>query len=227
MKQGIAYRLEKLGKAIDRLSKRVYTHPVNPDWTRWFDDEGDKTHRLDYDLGAGSVVLDLGGYEGQWASDIFARFGCRVHVCEPVSRYVEAITRRFEHNDRITVHPVGVGGADATATIAIDGAASTVYDHDGPTETIRIVDVIAFLEEHGLTRIDLLKVNIEGGEYDLLERLVDSGRITDVRDIQVQFHDFFDDAEARMDRICEQLSKTHHPTYRYRFVWENWRRNDD
>ena len=29
------------------------------------------------------VVFDIGGFEGNWAGDIQARFGCEVHVFEP------------------------------------------------------------------------------------------------------------------------------------------------
>jgi hypothetical protein len=39
---------------------------------------------LEYDLNADSVCIDIGGYEGQWASDIFGRYGCTIHVFEPV-----------------------------------------------------------------------------------------------------------------------------------------------
>jgi hypothetical protein len=40
--------------------------------------------RLEFDPSPDGVVLDVRGYEGQWASDIFARYGCRIHVFEPV-----------------------------------------------------------------------------------------------------------------------------------------------
>ena len=41
---------------------------------QWFKDNGDKTHRLNYNLNEKSIVFDLGGYEGQWASDIFSKY---------------------------------------------------------------------------------------------------------------------------------------------------------
>ena len=68
----------------------------------------------------------------------------------------------------------------------------------------------------------MIKVNIEGGEYDLLEFLIDSNYIEIIDNIQVQFHDFIPDAEERMKNIHKKLEKTHFLTWQYPFVWENW-----
>ena len=72
-----------------------------------------------------------------------------------------------------------------------------------------------------------MKINIEGGEYELLEYLLDTGLATQIINYQVQFHDFVPDAEARMTAIRERLSQTHTLTYQYEFVWGNWRFNDN
>jgi hypothetical protein len=55
--------------------------------------------------------------------------------------------------------------------------------------------------------------------------MLDTGITAKCRDIQVQFHDFVPDAEIRRDEIRRALSATHHLTYDYPFVWENWRIN--
>ena len=72
--------------------------------------------------------------------------------------------------------------------------------------------------------VDLMKINIEGGEYDGLDKLVGTGLIKGIKSIQVQFHDFVPDAEKRVKDIHDKLQVTHIPTYQYEFVWENWQR---
>jgi hypothetical protein len=72
-----------------------------------------------------------------------------------------------------------------------------------------------------------MKVNIEGGEYELLERLIDTDLVRAIGDIQVQFHNFWPEAASRMENVQNGLRRTHTPTYQYRFVWENWRRNPE
>ncbi len=78
------------------------------------------------------------------------------------------------------------------------------------------------LAAEGITAIDLMKINIEGAEYDLLEYLIASGLVRRIRRFQIQFHDFVLDAEARMLAIQEQLASTHRVTYQFPFIWENW-----
>lgn len=71
--------------------------------------------------------------------------------------------------------------------------------------------------------VDLIKINIEGGEYDLLEHLLSSGMVKRFKNIQVQFHeDVIPKAEARMRKIHDELSKTHRVTFQKIFIWENW-----
>src|SRR5689334_20464611 len=62
-----------------------------PELREWRRIDGDHTLRLDYDLGPESTVLDVGGYEGQFASDIVAMYGCRVEVFEPVPAFAQRI----------------------------------------------------------------------------------------------------------------------------------------
>src|SRR5947207_3683633 len=81
----------------------------------WFKSQGDKTYRLDYDLSEQSVVFDLGGFEGQWTSDIFAMYTPRVYVFEPVLSFFAKIQHRFRHNQKITVHPLGLTKEDSKA----------------------------------------------------------------------------------------------------------------
>jgi FkbM family methyltransferase len=190
----------------------------------WRAADGDRTLRLDYDLDAGSTVLDLGGYQGQWASDIFARYGCTIHVFEPVPAYAAAIRRRFARNPRIHVHECGLAAAAGRATIHLHDDATSTFAKDGAAVDIRFERAADFLAARSIDRVHLLKVNIEGGEYDLLDHLLDSGLIDRVDDLQVQFHDFVPAAEARMRAIQERLAQSHATTYSFPFVWENWRR---
>jgi FkbM family methyltransferase len=191
---------------------------------RWCSDGGDYELRFNYDLSPDSIVLDFGGFEGQWASDLFARYQCCICVFEPVKRFAQEITARFSKNEHIEVFPYGLGGSSRTEKIYISGNGSSVFGASIDQEEIQIVDAKDWIQERGLGEIALAKLNIEGGEYELLERLIETGLIKNIKDIQVQFHDVADDSRSRMAKIQQELSKTHQPTYQYEFVWENWTR---
>lgn len=202
----------------------VRREPVNPITELWFEAHGDETLRLDYDLSPDSVVLDIGGHEGDWSSAIWKRYGSRIWVFEPMPGSSRALERRFASMPAITVLPFGLGAETKDAIFADLGDCSSLYRTGGRDVQVSIRDVVDVLRDLGLTHIDLVKINIEGGEYDLIERLIESGWIERCRDLQVQFHRCASDAENRREKIRSTLLASHEITYDFAFVWENWRR---
>jgi FkbM family methyltransferase len=171
------------------------------------------------------VVFDLGGFKGEWAIEILARYNPKeLYIFEPVKKFADDIQKRFIKNSRVKVFAFGLGNKDFTEEIAVENASTSVYKKDqGSKEKIEIKDIKKFLEEKNIDKIDLMKINIEGGEYDLLEYLIENTLIQKIKNIQIQFHDFVPGAHNKMERIRNGLSKTHSPTYKYDFIWENWR----
>jgi hypothetical protein len=90
-----------------------------------------------------------------------------------------------------------------------------------------LIDAARYLDESPTKEFDLVKLNIEGGEYALLERLIATEHIKRIRDLQVQFHLNVPNARRRYRSIARALRKTHRLAWRYPFVWESWTRRDD
>ena len=219
----ISKALERLGRVFLNLSKQLYQSPQEKRVLPWIKDKGDKTFRLNYDLDENSLVFDLGGYEGQWASDIFSRYCCTIHVFEPVSEFADKIKARFAGNKRILVHQFGLSNENRAVLLSVNKTSSSLYKQRGELKEVRLVKAVDFIQENHIQKIDLMKINIEGAEYDFLEHLLDAGLISNINNIQVQFHDFVSNAEQRMIMIQKIMAKTHSLTYQYPFVWENWR----
>ncbi|HVU80083.1 MAG TPA: glycosyltransferase [Candidatus Paceibacterota bacterium] len=70
--------------------------------------------------------------------------------------------------------------------------------------------------------IDLMSLNMDGGEYELMAHLLETGMVNRIKNIQVSFDERVPDALGRMRAIRKRLRETHAPTYQYDFVWENW-----
>jgi FkbM family methyltransferase len=199
------------------FSKQLYQSPQEKRVLPWIKDKGDKTFRLNYDLDENSLVFDLGGYEGQWASDIFSRYCCKIHVFEPVSEFADKIKTRFAGNKRILVHQFGLSNENRAVLLSVNKTSSSLYKQRGELKEVRLVKAVDFIQENHIQKIDLMKINIEGAEYDLLEHLIDAGLISSINNIQVQFHDFVSNAEQRMIMLQKELEKTHGLTYQYPF----------
>ena len=194
---------------------------------RWLSDSGDEKLRYDYELNRDSLVIDVGGYKGQWASDIYARYNCRIMVFEPVNQFADKIEKRFKRNTKIEVFCFALGKKRRQELIAVSDDGSSVYRNSAEkSETIQFEDVSEFFDRRDIMHVDLMKINVEGGEYELLPRLFEKDLISRINYIQIQFHNIGPDSNAQMETICRELLKTHRPTYQYKFVWENWVRLD-
>ena len=184
----------------------------------------EKEHlRIDYDLNSHSLVFDLGGYRGQWASDIFSKYQCSVYIFEPVTLYAKKIKERFKLNGKIRVYYFGLSNANRFINLHLSEDGTSEFRNSGKVIKGKLIDYVEFIEKERIKQIDLMKLNIEGGEYDLLEYMINSGRIRNVKNLQIQFHSFVPNAKTRMQNIQSQLKKTHELTYQYEFIWENWK----
>jgi FkbM family methyltransferase len=192
---------------------------------RWFRDKGDQTLRLDYPLEPSSTVVDIGGYIGDFAEAIHRRYGCRVLVFEPVPEYFLRCVSRFSGNGNIAIYNYGLGARDAKWPIEIKGDGSSFAQERPGTEVLTVAEVKRVdraLAELGVESVDLMKINIEGGEYDLLELLIATKWIEHVRFLQIQFHHFVPNAMERRRILREKLAATHVEMWNYEFVWESW-----
>lgn len=192
----------------------------------WIQIDGEKKLRFEYQLDSNSIIFDLGGFEGQWSSDIYGMYNSNIYIFEPYLPFFNKIKERFKKNTKIQVFSFGLSSQNKINTLFIDGDKSSLFKNGKANAyEIELNDVNQFVKERNITRIDLMKINIEGGEYDLLEAIIKEDLVKNITNIQIQFHDFVDNSDSRMKFIREQLANTHTATYKFDYVWENWRLN--
>ncbi len=183
--------------------------------------------RYEYKLDEDSIVFDLGGYEGSWTSDIFSMYCSNMYIFEPVKLFYEEIEKRFKKNKNIHVYNYGLSNSNKKIKISLNDNGSSEFGTNTSKEEISLTKAADFFKDNKISKIDLIKINIEGGEYDLLEHLLDSRFIKSIKNVQVQFHEFVPNAKTRMEKIQKKLELTHHLTYSIPFVWENWEINNN
>jgi FkbM family methyltransferase len=193
---------------------------------KWHEAKGDETLRLDYELKKGDLLLDVGGYMGDWAQAMVNRHdGVFVEVFEPVRGFAEGI--RGKGLPGVRVHDFGLAGRTCEGEISLDSEGSSVLRGEGKkTEKIRLVAGCEALDMLGISgTISVIKINIEGCEFDLLEHFLQRrGVLERIKNIQIQFHDFVPDARARRRLVRSRLAETHVERWNYPFVWEGWQR---
>ena len=217
-------------KIIDKLV-RLYKIYIQKDeflnaYNKWLKDKGDEILRYNYPLHADSIVFDLGGYHGEFSQKIYDKYNCYIYVFEPVKEYYEIIKNTFKDNSKIKIFNFGLSDKDETMNISLNDDGSSTFLNDGKKEVITLKSIKIFLDNENIQDIDLLKINIEGGEYSVLSELITEDKIKTIKNLQIQFHNFIPNAEKLREKLRHDFNKTHHLTYDYYFIWENWELNE-
>lgn len=192
---------------------------------KWQADGMPHTYNQFPNLGRDDTVLDFGGFRGDWTAAIVEASGCKAIVFEPHPRFANQIRERFAGNSDITVVEGALGVEDGLIQLTDDGDASSskrIKDANVMGRVIRARDFLETIEGD----FAVCKINIEGGEYDLLPAIIQCGAISRIKVLQVPFHLFERNDIHRRDSIRDQLLPTHTCVWNYPFVWERWERRE-
>jgi FkbM family methyltransferase len=186
---------------------------------------------IDFGLHEESVVVDGGAYVGNWSERVARKSGAQIFAFEPNPRPLEKLYERTAKYPNITVFEYGLGVRNETLTITLQGPGSSFFPdnyfakkRNVDVTTAQVRDVAEVFEELAFDHIDLLALNIEGSEYDVLPRLVETGWIARIDAILIQFHEWLPHAHRRRRTIQRMLRQTHTQLWDYPWVWEAWRR---
>ena len=148
-------------------------------------------------LASDALIVDAGANIGCFSIYAVSK-APRGHVfaLEPSSRNFQRLAENIGLNRldaRITALPVGVAGRTGTQELDVSHASPyhSVYTEVGPyRETIRVLSLAGLLGEiGGPDRVDLLKMDCEGGEMECLLE-ASSGDLARFRRIAVEYHEW-------------------------------------
>jgi FkbM family methyltransferase len=171
-----------------------------------------------------AFVIDAGAFRGEWTNGMITRYGCKVIMFEPVPSLFTDIDIYYKNNLNINVINAALGSKNMILPISINEDSSSLFkqfDNNNSTN-IEVLDIAKFLIENNLNEISCFKLNIEGGEYDVIERLIEANLIQNCKSILVQFHKQPSDYQSRYSNIEISLKKTHNLIWKFSFVWELW-----
>ena len=157
-----------------------------------------------------SIVYSLGvGEDISFDLALIERFGVHVHAFDPTPRVSEwhksqSVPKLFQF------HNVGIADFDGEADFHLPPrmdfvSHSIVPAREYSTETIRVpvIRLSTAMQTLGHERIDLLKLDIEGAEYGVIEDFVREG--TRVEQILIEFHHRLSSVGTRKTRRALQL----------------------
>jgi FkbM family methyltransferase len=211
---------------LNPYTRAVYeAHDYRPAMLRFFEaTRADPDLLFDIDLAEGDVLLDVGAFVGDWTARML-RDAPRVQVLafEPEPSALERFGERID-DPRVVLLPYGLGGRTRRERLVLGGPGSSVFTQPGDfgSTDIELRDVADVLASHDVERVKVAKVNIEGGEFELIDRLHETGWLARIDTMIVQFHEFGPDAHRARRRNRRQLAETHHCSWNYSWVNERW-----
>lgn len=209
------------------------------------------------------VAIDVGANKGFWAKALLNTLGdavAHIHMLDPSPENYRELTRRednliFDPEDfgRLSAYPVAAGAAAAVARLYTneDGSPlASLYRHetngyaDGELTELRlseafevpVVTIDGFIAEQGLAQVDLMKIDVEGHEFAVLEgadAALREGRIQVVswefgmhqvesRHFFVDFHRYLTERGYELYRL---MGGSPHRIERYDYSLENFTDN--
>ena len=128
---------------------------------------------------SGDVILDIGACEGMFSIMMAKLFPqTRVIALEPVPQTFYSLLRNIGLNGAVNIEPCNVGVAKETGSMVISacnnnmaGGSSAVMTFNPVEHTQITVDVLSLddvFEKYNLAKVKLLKMDIEGLEYDVI-----------------------------------------------------------
>jgi FkbM family methyltransferase len=175
----------------------------------------------DLPLDASDAVLVIGAYHGDGVSEYLKRYNCRVIACEPVSFFFNELENRLGNDSRVECFEIALGSTNELITIPLEADASGIFANSKERIVVEKLDILYFLDHHKLNPT-VIEINIEGGEYELLQRLVRTPQISKVDTLLVQFHKNFPGYELERAKIRSALAETHVEVFNFEYVWERW-----
>lgn len=121
-----------------------------------------------------SVVVDAGlGEDISFSQALIDRHGCLVHGFDPTPRAIEYVEGLHQKN--FTLHKFGLGAISRTERFFLPNESTNVSgsiaqaDHVGAREiAVELLSLEDMMKRVGADSIALLKLDIEGAEYELI-----------------------------------------------------------
>jgi FkbM family methyltransferase len=213
------YRLINLGVTLDNVHQYD-----KKEFARYKKEDPYEDKRVDYPLTVDSIVVDIGGLTGDWAQRIYCRYNCNIAVFEPHPVLSAQAMSNFRGNPKVIIYPIALGKEDGALTLYGDNPNASLFRNSAGKEYVVKVCKTSdtFRRLYLGKKIDLVKINVEGSEYDILPDLIGHYDMTSIRDIQIQFHSNVSGWRGRRNEIREYLAATHKCNWCYETIFENW-----
>ena len=169
-----------------------------------------------------SVVIDCGGYKGDYSQEVINRWNPHITIFEPVPEFYEFCKERFKSNSKVQILPLALGTEIEERTLYVNKDSSSFYkDWARLDNHIEVFAVQLNNEIDEDETIAILKINCEGAEFEILQNLHENNLLQNIEEVLIQFHRISNFNE-KYPLAVATLEKTHNKVYDNK--WQLWRK---
>lgn len=165
-----------------------------------------------------AVVISVGlGEDVSFDLALIEAFGCTVYGFDPTPKSL-AYLEKLALPEAFHLKPYALSDTDGEVSFNLPGndehVSGSIENIDSNKSiTVECKSMQSILKELGVDRIDVLKMDIEGSEYKVIENLISSGIFPD--QILVEYHHFFDSvSNAETKRSIDLLLSNGYELFR-------------
>ena len=125
-----------------------------------------KDYTKKFPIEPGDVVLDIGASVGPFTFSILDKQPKHVYCFEPKTSLFETMKKNIGHHENVTLINKGIHNIDGKAEFK-GLYFPDVKETHGRTATADGITFNTFLREYDVSQIDFMKIDCEGGEYDI------------------------------------------------------------
>lgn len=169
-------------------------------------------------LTSDSVVIDAGcSYEADFSMHMINEYQLKVYAVDPTLKHRKALSILEEKHKGNFIHlPYAITAEDGALTFyesTVNESGSILADHinmrmdETTSYEVKAISLKSLLKYLGVKQIDLLKLDIEGAEYDLISR-ISREELLPFKQIFIEFHHHavtnFSEVDTKriVERVC-------------------------
>jgi FkbM family methyltransferase len=161
-----------------------------------------------FEVNEGDVVVDIGGNLGLFSYYSICKGAKHVYCFEPSPQCYNCIIENFNISN-LTVEEAAVGAKDGEVIFNIDPESSinsSMFNSNKNSQTItcKSININNYIKINNINKIDYLKIDCEGAEYEIIESLDEQYLTNNIDKICLEYHF---NKDGKINTILDKLKK--------------------
>lgn len=168
----------------------------------------------------GDICIDCGCNAGA-VSDVFLHKGALTYAFEPHPDLFQELSKKYDAEPKIRLFHVAVWDRNTRKTLHVQKTegistfnleGTTIFCNriDAEVESIcdvEVIDLIEFVNRLD-ARVNILKIDVEGAEFEIIDKLLDSGAYAKIDHVFCEtYPHFFPDGSERLENLERRIQQ--------------------